>query len=239
MKKSDEDSFLEKDLKPYKALAHYEMDFLYNVPIALFEKFTYGVRHSETYKCPVYIYRNIQGEIQFIDYTYQSPIRQLTQDQTAYFQLEPILLHDLVTKVLFFKDPIELLSYINLRNPDRQRVLCLSVHHLSDLSELHYLKEYFPNARFFSYVPNNTISNILYNTKITLCIDDKIHTMRVDDGKVYLKYDNTEIDITTNEVTKALLPKFRSKHKRTILFKAPRKPFKTFNQILKQTTNDT
>ncbi len=202
----------------------------------LLDHYTKAIQHSKTTLFPEFIFRDLLGNplIARSPADLDTPLS--NTKAPAYFYCSEIGPPCLIEQVQFFKEPIELLSYLQIQYPIPGRTLCLALHPLSPITEVSSLPDHFRNARFISFIPNRDKADILLNLKLSLALAGKAHRLTILRDTLQLTIARKTYHHRLSSIDKDIIPFIKRKKQRPLLFKSPPKKYPSFNSMLHDNT---
>lgn len=196
-------------------------------------KYADHISYSKSRQIPVFIYRDIDGEINRFQYFSTSFSKDYPiYDTGSYFYLPPILPHRLITTVIICPSPIELLSYHQLRKIDGQNWLLLSIHPKTHVHKFKEIHERFPNAKFISIHSNESPYNQIRHLSMDLAVAKVHHTISFHNGDVIIKLKHKEYRRELSSFSRAFVDQVKQHIRFKVKHLPPIKPFISYNEIL-------
>lgn len=220
------------DLDPLKGSSCHAFFIAKGLDTDLLDGYSKAIKHSRKSLSPEFIYHDIHGNPLVARSITNQDTPLSNADSPAYFYCREIGPPCLIDKVYLFKEPIELLSYLQIQYPISNRTLCLAVHPLSPITEISDLPNHFKNARFVSFIPNTNKADILLNLKLSLALAGKDHRLNIHKDTLQLTIEGKTYNYHLSKIEKNIIPFVKKKKQQPLLFKSPPKKYQSFNSMI-------
>ena len=196
------------------------------------ETFSSSIFTSKERGIPILKYHD--SEYTFNGYSYFSETfkeHNLISKKPSFFYIEPVVKQAIKT-VIICPDPIELLSYYQIRSVSNEETLLIAPHPHTKLSSLSWLIEMYPNRNYFSIYPQNNPEDILNNIVINLALSGFSYTLKVANSIMEIEYKTRSYRSPLSEINMPFFTKVISKRNRVVKSYNPPKEYYSFNQVI-------
>lgn len=193
------------------------------------------ISNSETRGIPIFKYHTIEREFSGYSYfskTYKKHYK--NTNQPAFFFLEPKHQDLFIRNIVICPDPIELLSYYQLKGPCLEENLLIAMHPHSNLKSLSDILNYYPNKKIKSIYPNTNYEDILNNIAIALTLTDIEHNISAQQGIIKIAINKRNYESPISKIDMPFIDKIFRKQTRDVKIINPPSGFTSFNNIVNE-----
>ena len=222
---------IEKDVIEFDLHKIYELTNV-GLEIDTIASFSKAMFTSRERGIPVLKYHDL--EYTFNGYSYYSETfkdHKLISKKPSFFYLEPAS-SQAIKSVVICPDPIELLSYYQIRSVSNEETLLIAPHPHTKLSSLSWLLEKYSHSNFYSIFPHNNPDDILNNLAINLALSGTEYKLDITDSIVYVSYKKKTYTSVLSKINMSFFNTVISRKHRVLKAHNPPKKYFSFNQII-------
>lgn len=191
------------------------------------------IQYSSTRRIPVFVYRDFFGnENGYLYFSESFNMAYIEGDGPSLFYNTPTLSPKLVRTVFFCPSPIELLSFVQLKNIDCSISVVVCLHPDSPINELKRILDFFPYSNFVSIHGQDSPYDTLKYLSIDFTLQEIPHKIEISSGKVVFHIRRSQFSTSLDNINWEFLNDVRRHTKYLVKNRPPEKPYKSFNEII-------
>lgn len=223
------------DLFPTGPDRYYQLEKLGIAPGTV-DLYRSELSYSIKRRIPVFLYRNIDGEVNMVQYFSETFSREYrTGNGASYFAEPPTLPTRLISHVVLCPDPLELLSYRQIKGETGDRCCLLTIHRKTHITEFNEIVSRFPNAKFSTIHCNRTPYDHIRHLSMDLTIGRVGHTISFANGEVIVKLRHKIYRQDLSDFSRSFLDTVKQHIRFKVKHLPPPRPYKSYNEVLNRT----